>query len=352
MIVGAGLAGAKTAEALRTEGFEGDVVLVGEEPERPYDRPPLSKGYLLGSAEHDDIFVHPEGFYAEHDIELRLGTPVASIDRIDHQVVMEGGERIAYDKAVLATGSSPRRLSVPGADLEGVRYLRRVGDSEAIKSEYSRAKSVVVIGAGWIGLETASAARAAGAEVSLIEVAELPLLKVLGPELGKIYAAIHSDQGVSLHMGVGVESITGDDGHLSGVALSDGTHLDADVVVVGVGITPNTGLAAEAGLHVEDGVVVDEHMATVDPDFYAVGDVASSYYPALGCHLRLEHWSAADSQGAVAAANMVGKPAAYEKVPYFFSDQYEVGMEYTGHAPAYDRVVLGTWPGGSSSPSG
>lgn len=342
VIVGAGLAGATAAEALRTERFEGRLLLLGDETERPYDRPPLSKDYLQGKSEKEKIYLHPDGFYAEHDIELCLETRVIAIDRAAHQLTTQGSGQIGYDKLLLTTGSSPRRLTVPGADLDGVLYLRRVGDSEAIKAAFTTARRVAIIGAGWIGLETAAAARAAGVEVTVLETAELPLLGVLGPELAAIYAALHTRHGVELRTGVQVTDIVGVDGHAAGVRLADGSQIDADIVVVGIGITPNSELGESAGLHVDNGIVVDAHLQTSDPDVFAAGDVANTYYPSLDRHLRLEHWSAALNQGPVAAANMVGRATAYDHVPYFFSDQYDMGMEYWGYAEAgrYDQVVF------------
>jgi 3-phenylpropionate/trans-cinnamate dioxygenase ferredoxin reductase subunit len=342
VIVGAGLAGAKAAEGLRNEGFDGRVVLIGQEPERPYDRPPLSKDYLQSKSEKEKIYIHPEGFYDDHDIELRVGCRVTALDRVAHQVTVKDGEPIGYDKVLLATGSSPRRLSVPGGDLDGLLYLRTVADCEAIKSAFATAQRAAIIGAGWIGLETAAAARAAGVEVTLLEMAKLPLLGVLGPEVAELYAALHARHGVDLRMGVQVAEITGGQGRASGVRLADGAQIDADVVVVGVGITPDTELATTAGLVVEDGVLVDEHLASSDPDFFAAGDVANAYYPFLGRHLRLEHWSAALNQGPVAAASMLGRTAVYDHVPYFFSDQYDMGMEYRGYVEGgrYDQVVF------------
>jgi 3-phenylpropionate/trans-cinnamate dioxygenase ferredoxin reductase subunit len=342
VIVGAGLAGAKAAEALRTEGFGGRVVLIGQEAERPYDRPPLSKDYLQGKSEKEKIYVQPAGWYASHGIELRLDTRVTALDRAAHQLIMAHGERIGYDKLLLTTGSSPRRLPVPGEDLDGVLYLRGVQDSEAIKAAFATAKRAAIIGAGWIGLETAAAARAAAVEATVLERAKLPLLGVLGPEVAEIYAALHTEHGVTLRMGVEVAEIIGVDHRASGVQLADGSQIDADVVVVGVGITPNTGLADQAGLPIDNGILVDEHLRSTDPDVFAAGDVANAYYPCLGRHLRLEHWSAALHQGPVAAANMVGNTTAYDQVPYFFSDQYDMGMEYTGYVEAgrYDQVVF------------
>jgi len=342
VIIGGGLAGAKAAEALRKEGFDGQVVVVSEEAERPYDRPPLSKDYLLGKSEKEKVYVHPDGWYEEHGVDLRLGTRVTSVDRAAHEVVIGDSERLGYDKLLLATGSSPRHLPVPGNDLSGVLYLRSLEDCETIKTAFATARRVCIIGAGWIGLETAVAARAAGAEVAVLEMAELPLVKVLGREIAEIYASLHREHGVDLCLGVKVAEITGADGRVTGVRLADDTLIGADVVVVGIGIVPNTGLAEAAELVVDDGIVVDQNLRTADPDIFAAGDVANAYYAFYDRHIRLEHWSAALNQGPVAAANMMGRPTAYEKVPYFFSDQYDMGMEYSGYVPggSYDEVVL------------
>lgn len=342
VIVGASLAGAKAAEALRTGGFVGRVVLLGEEAERPYERPPLSKDYLQGKSEKEDIYVHPDGWYAAHDIELRLNDRVAAIDRVAHQVIAQDGEPVGYDKLLMATGSSPRRLRVPGSELNGVLYLRDLQDCKTIKAAFSTAKRVAIIGAGWIGLETAAAARAADVDVTMLEMGKLPLLGVLGPEMAGIYAALHAEHGVELRTGVEVAEIIGVDGRATGVRLADGSLIDADVVVVGIGILPNTELAEMADLKIDDGICVDEYLCSSDPDVFAAGDVANAYYPSLGRHLRLEHWSAALNQGPVAAANMMGGATAYNHVPYFFSDQYDMGMEYRGYVEAghYDQVVF------------
>jgi 3-phenylpropionate/trans-cinnamate dioxygenase ferredoxin reductase component len=344
VIVGAGLAGAKAAEALRAQGFEGRVVLYGDERERPYDRPPLSKEFLQGTKSRDDVFIHPRDWYSENDVELRLDTGIERVDRSTHEVVAVDGSRIIYDKLLLATGSSPRRLSVPGSDLGGVLYLRQLADAEALKVALAAAARVAIVGAGWIGLETAAAARAAGVEVTVLEVARLPLIGALGPELAAAYADLHVAHGVDLRLGVNVDEITGSEGKSAGVRLVDGTVIDADVVIVGVGITPNTSLAEDASLAVANGVVVDQYLTTSDPDIFAAGDVASVYYPHLDAHLRLEHWAAALNQGPAAAANMLGRVTAYDRVPYFYSDQYDWGMEYSGYVPggkADDVVVRG-----------
>jgi 3-phenylpropionate/trans-cinnamate dioxygenase ferredoxin reductase component len=342
VIAGASLAGAKAAEALRTAGFDGPVVLIGDETERPYERPPLSKGYLLGSADRDSIYVHSADWYAEHDVDLRLGGRVTGIDPAAHDVTLADGTRIGYARLVLATGASPRRLRVPGADLPGVLYLRRVADSEEIKAAFQRATRVAVIGAGWIGLETTAAARAAGVEVTLLETADLPLLRVLGAEVARVFADLHSEHGVDARYGVQVAEITAAHGRAGGVLLADGTHVAADAVIVGVGIAPNVQLAEAAGLQVRNGIVVDSQLRSSNPDIFAAGDVANAFHPLLSTHIRVEHWANALNQPATAARAMLGHDVAYDRVPYFYTDQYDLGMEYSGYVEpgGYDQVVF------------
>jgi 3-phenylpropionate/trans-cinnamate dioxygenase ferredoxin reductase component len=342
VVVGASLAGATAATSLREEGFDGRIVLVGEEHERPYERPPLSKSYLQGKSEKEKIYVHPLDWYAAHDVDLRLGTRVTRIDPATHRLTLDDGPQLAYDKLLLATGSSPRRLPVPGADLDGVLYLRTVGDSERTKGTLGSASRLVVIGAGWIGLEVTAAARLAGVEVTLVETLELPLLRVLGREVAEIFAALHRDHGVDLRFGAQVQEITGRDGRVAGVRLAEGGHVDAEAVVVGVGITPNTELADAAGLRVDDGIVVDDHLRSSDADIYAAGDVASAFHPLFGRHIRVEHWANAFNQPRTAAKAMVGGDAVYDRVPYFFTDQYDLGMEYSGYVEpgGYDEVAF------------
>jgi 3-phenylpropionate/trans-cinnamate dioxygenase ferredoxin reductase component len=348
VIVGASLAGAKAAETLRAEGFGGRLVLIGAEKERPYERPPLSKDYLLGKDSRDTIFVHPPEWYAEHDVDLRLGVTVTGIDPSSHEVTLADGARESYTKLLLTTGSSPRHLTVPGADLEGVLYLRSVQDSDRLKAAFGAASRVAIIGGGWIGLETAAAARSAGAEVTVLEAAELPLLRVLGREVAEVFASLHHDHGVEIRTSVQVTEITGSGGRADGVLLGDGSRVAADVVVVGVGITPNTQLAAQAGVKVENGVVVDERLRSSDPDIYAAGDVACAFHPLLGRHIRVEHWANALNQPLIAARAMLGQEVAYDRVPYFYTDQYDLGMEYSGYVDpgGYDQVVFrGDVPG-------
>ena len=342
VIVGASLAGAKAAETLRQNGFDGPVVLIGEETERPYERPPLSKEYLLGEADRETIYVHPEGWHAEHGVDLRLGARVTGLDSPAHEVKVADGSRVGYARLLLATGSSPRRLAVPGADADGVLYLRTVGDSERLGAALRGGGSVVIAGAGWIGLETAAAVRAAGVEVTILEAAELPLLRVLGSEVARVFAGLHRDHGVDLRFGVQVSEITSSGGRVRGVRLGDGSQVEADAVIVGVGITPNSQLAEAAGLAVSNGVVVDARLRSSDPDIYAAGDVASAYHPALGRHIRVEHWANALNQPQAAARAMLGQDVAYDRVPYFFTDQYDLGMEYAGYVEpgGYDQVVF------------
>ncbi|MFE1767526.1 NAD(P)/FAD-dependent oxidoreductase [Streptomyces angustmyceticus] len=342
IIAGAGLAGAKAAEALRTEGFDGPVLLLGEERERPYERPPLSKGYLLGTSEKEKVYVHPPQWYAANDVDLRTGNAVTALDPAAHEVTLADGSRLGYAKLLLATGSTPRTLPVPGADLDGVHTLRRLADSDRLKDVFRSAARIVVIGGGWIGLETAAAARAAGVEVTVLESAPLPLLGVLGPEVAQIFAGLHTEHGVALRCDTQVTEITGTDGAVNGVRLADGTRIAADAVIVGVGITPNSELAAAAGLKVDNGVVVDERLCSSHPDIHAAGDVANAYHPLLGRHLRVEHWANALHQPATAARAMLGREAVHDRLPYFFTDQYDLGMEYTGHVEpgGYDRVVF------------
>ncbi|MEV7213694.1 FAD-dependent oxidoreductase [Kitasatospora cineracea] len=337
VIVGASLAGAKAAEALRAEGYRGPVTLVGDEAERPYERPPLSKGYLLGKEEKEKVYVHPADWYERHEVVLRLGTAATAVDPAGHTVTLAGGERLPFSKLLLATGSAPRTLPVPGGDGDFVRTLRRLGDSDALRAAFRPGARVVIVGAGWIGLEAAAAARTAGAEVTVLEAAELPLLRVLGREAAQVFADLHRAHGVDLRFGVRVEELRAD-----GVRLGDGGTVPADVLLVGVGIAPNTALAEAAGLTVDNGVRTDQHLATSHPDVFAAGDVANAFHPLFGKPVRVEHWANALNQPAVAAASMLGKSAVYDRVPYFFTDQYDLGMEYTGYAEpgGYDRVVF------------
>jgi NADPH-dependent 2,4-dienoyl-CoA reductase/sulfur reductase-like enzyme len=341
VIVGASLAGAKAAETLREEGFAGAVTLIGEEDERPYERPPLSKGYLLGRDDRDSIFVHDESWYRENNVDLRRGTVVTSIDRGAKRVQLADGTSLAYDRLLITTGASPRRLRVPGADFDGLLYLRTVGDSERLNAALRRGGSVVIAGAGWIGLETAAAARQYGCEVTVVEPESSVLLRALGPELGEVFADLHRSHGVTFLLNEGVSEVTASSGKAAGVVTSAGTELPADLVIVGIGVVPNSAIAAEAGLEVDNGILVDEALRTSDPDIFAAGDVASFLSPVLGRRVRVEHWGNALAGGPAAARSMLGQDMSYDWVPYFYSDQYDLGMEAAGlpEPGHYDDIV-------------
>ena len=339
VIVGASLAGAKAAETLRAEGFDGRLVLIGEEAERPYERPMLSKEYLRGEKPAAKLYVHDEGFYADNGIELMTGTRVQSLDPGAHEITLAGGARMSYSRLLLSTGAAPRRLPLPGADLPGVAYLRAMGESDALRAAITAASRVVVIGAGWIGSEVAASARHLGAEVAIVAPEAVPLVRVLGPEVGGVYRDLHAGHGVDLHLSTQIEAIVGD-GAASGVRTTDGVVIEGDLVVVGVGVTPRVELAKLAGLTVENGIVVDEFLATSVPDVFAAGDVAATWNTRYNKRIRMEHWANALNQGPVAARNMLGQHTAYEKLPYFYSDQYDLGMEYNGYADDWDRVVV------------
>jgi 3-phenylpropionate/trans-cinnamate dioxygenase ferredoxin reductase component len=348
VIVGASLAGAKAAEALREHGFEGRVVLVGSESQRPYLRPPLSKDYLRGEAGLEKVYVHDESFYEAHAIELRLSTTVEGIEPASSEVVLAGGERLSYDRLLLSTGAQPRRLSIPGAQFQEIYYLRSLTDSDRLHERLGRGGRLVIVGAGWIGSEVAASARQMGLEVTVVDPGSVPLEHVLGKEAGAIYRDIHTDHGVRMLLGTGVESFEGS-GAVERVRLSNGRVVECDFVVVGVGATPNTELVVGSGIAVENGIVTDEFLQTTVDGIFAAGDVANARHPLFG-QLRVEHWANALHQGPAAARNMVGRadaadrvldhPLAYDRVPYFYSDQYDVGMEYSGHATDWDEVVF------------
>ena len=339
VIAGASLAGAKAAETLRDEGFDGEIVLLGAEHERPYERPPLSKGYLLGNDERDSVYVHAADWYAEHGVDLREGVTVTAIDRGTATVATAGpggdGE-LSYDRLLLATGASPRRLDFPGSDREEVLYLRTIADSDRLRSAFQPGTRVVVAGAGWIGLETAAAARTAECAVTVLEPQSGALHDQLGPELGAVFAELHRDHGVEFRFTEkAVEFRPGM------VVTSGGAEVPADVLVVGIGAAPNDDLAARAGLETGNGVLTDEGLRTADPNIFAAGDVANSFHPLLGRRVRVEHWANALNGGPAAARSMLGQPVSYDPVPYFYSDQYDLGMECAGlpSPGSYDQIL-------------
>ncbi|ARF61565.1 MULTISPECIES: NAD(P)/FAD-dependent oxidoreductase [Streptomyces] len=351
VIVGAGLAGAKAAETLRAEGFTGRVILIGDERDHPYERPPLSKGYLEGKAERDSVFTHERPWYAGADVELHLGQPVTALDRYARTVQLGDGTVIHYDKLLLATGSEPRRLDIPGTDLAGVHHLRRLAHADRLRNVLAALGRdnghLVIAGAGWIGLEVAAAARGYGAEVTVVESEPTPLHQVIGPELGQIFTELHASHGVRFHFGARLTEITGQDGMVLAARTDDGEEHPAHDVLAAIGAAPRTALAEAAGLETADraqggGIAVDASLRTSDPHIYAAGDVAAASHPLLGARLRVEHWANALNGGPAAARAMLGQDVTYDRVPYFFSDQYDLGLEYSGWAPpgSYDEVII------------
>ena len=337
VIVGASLAGASAAAALRKEGFDGRIVLIGEERERPYERPELSKAYLRGEA-GKDLHVHPEGFYEEHGVELLTDTPVSELDVMKRQVRL-GDDRIGFDRLLLATGAAPRRLVVPGSDLDGIVTLRTIDDADRIREQAAAADRIAVIGGGWIGSEVAASLRQLGHDVTMLLPTQNPLEHILGPELGDMYRQAHEEHGVRIVAGttaIGFEGGT----RVASVRTHDGRDIPADLVVVGIGAAPRVELAERAGLAVDNGVLVGERLETSVPGIFAAGDVANAVHPHYGRRLRIEHWDNAKRQGRAAAANMLGQAKPYDRIPYFYSDQYDIGMEYTGLASADDQVVF------------
>ncbi len=339
VIAGASLTGAKAAEELRNQGFGGRVLLIGSEPERPYERPPLTKDYLRGESVRAKAYVHDSGFYAEHEIDLEMGVTVTAIDPAAARVRLDDGREIGYDRLLLATGAEPRRLPGPGADLDGINYLRTIADCDLLRERLDAGGRVAVVGAGWIGSEFAASARQRGLEVTIIDPLELPNERIFGTEIGAFYRDVHASHGVKLLLGDGVEAFEGEKG-VARVRTSGGRVIDCDFAVVGIGVTPRTGLASEAGLKTENGIVVEADLRTSAPGIYAAGDVANAWHPFYGQRIRVEHWANARHQGRAAAQAMLGQPVSFDRIPYFYSDQYEVGMEYAGYATKWDQVLF------------
>lgn len=339
VIVGANLTGGATAMTLRTEGYDGGVTLVGAEPHPPYERPPLSKEYLRGEATAESTQLRPHAWYAENDVGLRLGVRATRVDTQARAVELESGERVAFDRLVIATGARNRALAVPGADLPGVMQLRTIEDADALRGAVASRARVVVIGAGFIGCEVAASLRSMGAEVDVVEFFALPLVRVLGPQVATVLEAIHRDHGVRFHFGVGAERLEGS-GRVERVVTTDGASIDCDVVVVGVGVTPVTELVEGTDLRIDNGVVVDEWCRTNVEGVYAAGDVANHLHPLFGRRMRVEHWDNALKQGALVARNVMGANEPFADPHWFWSDQFEHNIQYAGHAVDWDRVVI------------
>lgn len=339
VVVGASMAGGRAAETLRQEGFDGRIILVGAEPVRPYERPPLSKDVLRGDAPEDKAYLRAPEYYSEQSIELRLGRAARQLAPGEKSLELDDGDVIRYDKLLIATGAEVRRLAVPGVDLPGVHYLRTMRDARAIRDAAREADRVVVIGAGFIGAEVAASCRATGREVTVLEVLPVPLQRVLGDEIGHIYGQIHRDHGIDLRLGVGIAEFRGA-GCLEEVVTSTGDRIPCDLAVVGVGVQPAVQWLEGSGVSVQNGVLVDELCATNVTDVYAAGDVANWWHPTLGERLRVEHWDNAQNQGIAAAKSMLGKAEPYAPVPYFWSDQYDLTLQYVGHASGQDEVIF------------
>jgi 3-phenylpropionate/trans-cinnamate dioxygenase ferredoxin reductase subunit len=339
VIVGASLAGGRAAAELRERGFEGHIRLIGAEPQLPYERPPLSKDYLRGESDLAGALVHDEAWWREHDVELLLDSTATAIDAGAKRVTLADGRELGYDALLLANGARSRQLSVPGSDLDGLHYLRTVADADALRVRLQKGGHLVVVGAGWIGSEVAASARQLGVEVTVIDPLELPNVRVFGPEVAGFYRDVHVQHGVHFVLGDEVSAFEGD-GKVSAVRTRAGEIITCDAVVVAVGAAPNVELAQAAGLTVDGGIVVDGQLRSSAPAIYAAGDVAKVYYSFYDEHIRLEHWSAALEQGPTAARSILGDETSYDVLPYFFSDQYDVGMEYSGLADPGDQVVF------------
>lgn len=345
VIVGAGHAGGRAAESVRQAGFKGRVVLIGEESHPPYERPPLSKEMLISDYPPEKTYLAPMAAWAEHAIELRLDARVDGLDRAAHRVRLAGGETIAYDRLLIATGGRVRKLSLPGAGLAGIHYIRTIKDTLALKAELTPGARLVVIGGGFIGLEAAAAASKLGCKATVLEAQPELLSRVMDPLMGRWFESLHRANGVDVLKGVAIARIDGTD-RVSAVVLGNGDRIDADVVVIGIGIVPNMEFAAEAGLEVGNGVKADEYGTTSDADVFAAGDVAFQYHPVLGRHMRLESWANAQNGGIAVARNMVAERAPYADVPWFWTDQFNANIQLAGAPDAWDRIVVRGDPAG------
>jgi 3-phenylpropionate/trans-cinnamate dioxygenase ferredoxin reductase subunit len=339
VIVGASLAGATAAAKLREEGFDGPVVLVGAERELPYERPPLSKEYLKGEKPFEKLLVRAPPIYEELGIELRLGAPARAIDPAAHEIELDRGERIRYDKALVCTGGRNRRLPIPGIDLDGVLGLRTVTDADRLRDEARPGRRAVVVGMGFIGSEVAATLRGLGLEIVAVEAFNTPLERVLGSEVGRAIAELHREHGVDLVLGDGVEAFEGA-GRVERVRTSRGRLIECEFAVVGLGIEPVVEIAATAGVELDNGVVVDDRCRTSVEGIYAAGDVANHLHPLFARRIRVEHWLNAIEQGSAAASSMLGKGEPYAEVHWFWSDQYDENIQYAGHHDGWDELVV------------
>ena len=342
VIVGGGLAAATAAEELRVRGFDGELRIVASESHLPYLRPPLTKGFLTGAEARDSVFVHPGAWYGEHEVHLETGVSATGIDLGAHRVALSAGRDLAFDRLLLATGASPRTLDVPGADADGVHVLRTLDESEAVKAALAAGGlRIVVIGTGWIGLELASAARGYGNDVTVVGRSAIPLSGAVGEEMGRMFVELQRQNGVVFAAPAGIRSITVQGGRATAV-VTDAATLPADLVIVAVGAEPRLELAAGAGLDLDDGVLVDEHLRSSDSAVFAVGDIANAWHPVIRQRMRNEHWANAIGSAKVAAAAMLGQEAVFDEIPYFYTDQFDLGMEFSGYPPLLEgsRLVI------------
>jgi 3-phenylpropionate/trans-cinnamate dioxygenase ferredoxin reductase subunit len=339
VIVGAGVAGGGAAAALREEGFDGRVVLIGAEQQPPYERPPLSKEYLRGESSFERALFQPPDFYDENGVETRFGVRATRVDAAEKVVELDGGERVAYDRLLVATGGRNRRFRIPGMDLEGIYSLRTVADSDRIRAEISPGRRAVVVGMGFIGSEVAASLRQSGVDVVVVDRNEVPLRRVLGEEVGRVIEGIHRDNGTSMIFEDTVAAFEGV-GRVERVTTSRGRRIECDFVVVGLGVEPVTDLLADTGAEIDNGVVVDEYLRTGVEGIYAAGDVANHYHPVFGRRIRVEHWQNALKQGPVVARNMLDKDEPYDEIPWFWSDQYEHNLQYAGFHTEWDELVV------------
>jgi 3-phenylpropionate/trans-cinnamate dioxygenase ferredoxin reductase component len=339
VIVGAGLAGGGAAATLREEGFDGRVVLIGAERQPPYERPPLSKEYLRGESSFERALVQPPGFYDENGIETRFGVRATRVDAAEKVVELDDGERVAYDRLLVATGARTRRFPVPGLDLEGIYSLRTVADSDRIRAEALPGRKAVVVGMGFIGSEVAASLRRSGVDVVVVDRNEVPLRRVLGKEVGRVIAGIHREHGVSMIFEDTVAAFEGA-GRVERVSTAHGRRIECDFVVVSLGVEPVTDLLADTGAGIDNGVVVDEYLRTGVEGIYAAGDVANHYHPVFERRIRVEHWQNALEQGPAAARNMLDRDEPYDEIPWFWSDQYEHNLQYAGFHTEWDELVV------------
>jgi 3-phenylpropionate/trans-cinnamate dioxygenase ferredoxin reductase subunit len=339
VVIGAGHAAGQAVASLRQEGFSGDIVVVGDEPHLPYQRPPLSKQYLSGEQGLDKVYLRPQAFYADRNIDVKLGVRATRLEPGEHRITLDDGSTLKYDKLLLATGSRVRVLNIEGSDLPGIHYLRTIADVDAIRAEFAPGKRIIVVGGGYIGLEVAAVATKAGLDVTVLEMEDRILKRVTTEAMSAFYHQLHTGRGVTIRTSARVTGFAGSE-RVEAVLIDSGERLPADLVIVGIGIVPNVELAADAGLACDNGILVDDHCRTSDPDIYAAGDCTNHPNPLLGRRMRLESVPNAMEQARVAATNMNGGDATYASIPWFWSDQYELKLQMVGFSADADQAIV------------